>query len=222
MREQDLDQRPGAGGVAAGASGGVPVGLVRGGERPAGLGLRQRGRAGQPAGFGLEHLEVVIQGQDLDVASDRPFVAGDQLRRRRRSRPCGRRAGPAAGARRSGPGRSRSTAAPTPGPGCRPALRSSRAGSNASAGNGISVARLDGERGADRDRPAGDHPVVVEQVAGGDQLVQLRQRGDLRDRDEVAAAEPADLALDAALLVRARRCRGGRRTSRTRSGCAAR
>ena len=38
-------------------------------------------------------------------------------------------------------------------------------------------------------------------VAGGDQLVELGHRGDLSGRDEVAAAEPADLTLDAALLV---------------------
>jgi hypothetical protein len=55
----------------------------------------------------------------------------------------------------------------------------------------------------DGDRSAGDHPGVVEQVAGGDQLVQLGQRHDPGDGDKVAAAEPADLALDAALLMRA-------------------
>ena len=63
--------------------------------------------------------------------------------------------------------------------------------------------QLGGERGADRDRPAGDHPGLVKQVTGRDQRVQLGQRRDVRDRDEVTAPEPADLALDAALLVRA-------------------
>ncbi len=51
---------------------------MRGGEHAAGFGLCQGGRAGQAAGFGLEDLEVVIQAQDLDVASDRPFVLGHQ------------------------------------------------------------------------------------------------------------------------------------------------
>ena len=53
------------------------------------------------------------------------------------------------------------------------------------------------------DRPAGDHPAVIDDVACGDQLVQRRQRRDRGDGDQVAAAEPADLAFDPALLVRA-------------------
>lgn len=63
-----------------------------------------------------------------------------------------------------------------------------------------------GERGFDRDGPAGDH-TVIQGVAGSEQFVQRRQGGDFRDRDrdEVASAEAADLALDPALLVRALR-----------------
>ena len=78
MRQQDRDQGAGPGGVAAGPAGGVPVGLVRGGEHTAGFRLCQGGRSGQRTGLGLEDLEVVIQSQDLDVTSDRPFVAGDK------------------------------------------------------------------------------------------------------------------------------------------------
>ena len=44
---------------------------------------------------------------------------------------------------------------------------------------------------------------VVEVVGQRHQPVQLGEARDIRHRDEVAAAEPADLALDAALLVRA-------------------
>ena len=51
---------------------------MRGGEHAAGFRLGQRGRPGQRTGLGLEDLEVVIQHQDLDVPSDRPFVAGDK------------------------------------------------------------------------------------------------------------------------------------------------
>ena len=39
--------------------------------------------------------------------------------------------------------------------------------------------------------------------AGADQLVQRGQRRDRGDRDQVAAAEPADLAFHTAFLVRA-------------------
>jgi hypothetical protein len=45
MCEQDLDQRSGARGVATLPTGGVPVPLMGLGERAAGLGLGQRGRA---------------------------------------------------------------------------------------------------------------------------------------------------------------------------------
>ena len=61
---------------------------------------------------------------------------------------------------------------------------------------------LQGERGTDGDRAASDHPIVVEQVGGGDQIIQLCQRGDRGDRDEMAPSEAADLALHAALLMR--------------------
>ncbi len=63
--------------------------------------------------------------------------------------------------------------------------------------------QLGGERGGDDDRPAGDHPVVVGKIGGSDQLIQPGQRGDPRNRHQVTATEPADLTLDAALLMRA-------------------
>jgi hypothetical protein len=51
--------------------------------------------------------------------------------------------------------------------------------------------------------PTGDHPGVVEQITGRDVPVQLGQRGHGRNRDQVPAAEPADLTLHAAFLMRA-------------------
>jgi hypothetical protein len=62
--------------------------------------------------------------------------------------------------------------------------------------------QFSGEGHGDSRGSSGDHAGVVEQIAGGDQRVQLGQRGDGRDRDEVPAAEAADLALDPAFLVR--------------------
>ena len=48
---------------------------------------------------------------------------------------------------------------------------------------------------------AGDHAVVISDVSGADQVVEPGHRRDGRDGHEMASAEPADLALDAALLV---------------------
>jgi hypothetical protein len=61
--------------------------------------------------------------------------------------------------------------------------------------------RLGGERDPDRDRAPGDHPIIVDLVAGGNQIVELRERCDARHRDQMASAEPADLAFHTALLV---------------------
>ena len=44
---------------------------------------------------------------------------------------------------------------------------------------------------------------VIEQIPGRDETVQLRQRGDLGHRDQVAAAEPADLSFHPAFLMSA-------------------
>ena len=67
----------------------------------------------------------------------------------------------------------------------------------------------------------GSPPGIVGHVSGRHRLVQRREGLDARDWGEVSASEPADLALDPALLCALLRCRAGRRTSRSRSGCAA-
>ena len=59
------------------------------------------------------------------------------------------------------------------------------------------------ERLADRARVPGDPAREVGLAAGEQPGVQLGKAPDGRDGDEVAATEPADLALDAALLMRA-------------------
>ncbi|WP_248580894.1 hypothetical protein [Nocardioides sp. InS609-2] len=60
---------------------------------------------------------------------------------------------------------------------------------------------LGGERGTDCARAAGDDPVVISDIAGCDQSGEFDQRRDLRWRDQMAAAEPADLAFHTTLLV---------------------
>ena len=80
VREQHLDQRPGAGRVAVLAAGGVPVPLVGGGEGPGRPGLGQRGRAGQRAGLARQDFQVMVQEQDLGVLAGRPLMPGHDPR----------------------------------------------------------------------------------------------------------------------------------------------
>jgi len=75
--EEHVDQPAGAAGVALRRAGGVPVGLVGGGEHPEPAGLDQGRRTGQGTRLGLQDLQVVIQGQDVEELADCPLVAGD-------------------------------------------------------------------------------------------------------------------------------------------------
>ena len=178
---------------------------------------------GRAPGLIAQHLQVVVQHQRLATLGRR---AGHGRRRRggrrapRRSR---RRAGPRRGGRRNAPAPSRSI--------CRTHTRD--LASTRGVSSSVDVERLDRQRlqastlrrrSAHRRvnaRPAIMAPIVGD-VAGGDELVELGERADVRDGDEMAATEPADLALHAALLMGARRRRADRRTSRTRSASAAR
>ena len=65
----------------------------------------------------------------------------------------------------------------------------------------VSNASFDGEVLADGVRPGTDATGVVSGVPFVDHGVELLERAHLRDRDEVVAAEPADLTFDAALLM---------------------
>jgi hypothetical protein len=60
-----------------------------------------------------------------------------------------------------------------------------------------------GERFADRPATTGDLPSEIPLAAAQQPRVQLGEAAHRRDRDEVPAAEPADLALDPTLLMRA-------------------
>ena len=76
VREEHLDERAGSFAVAHHASGGVPILLVRRGERTARLRLHQGGGTRQSTWFDRQHLEVVVQDQNLDEPADRPLVPG--------------------------------------------------------------------------------------------------------------------------------------------------
>jgi hypothetical protein len=68
---------------------------------------------------------------------------------------------------------------------------------------------LDPERFPDRLRAAADAPAEVGEATVLEQIVELAQRRHLRDRDEVRSPVAADLAFDAALLMRARAAGAG-------------
>jgi hypothetical protein len=55
--------------------------------------------------------------------------------------------------------------------------------------------------------PGEDPAIKIAFAAGADQRVELTERRHVWDRDQMVAAEAADLALDAALLVRALQAR---------------
>ena len=102
--QQDLDQPPGSRGVTLRGAGRVPVGLMAGGEHTAAPRLGQGGGSGQRAGLGLEDLEVVIQGQDVDEPPDSPVVAGDDRRTVEDLDRCRAEAHGQPATRRTGPG----------------------------------------------------------------------------------------------------------------------
>ena len=201
VTEQDLDQRPGAGGVTELAAGSVPVALMAGRERAHGAGLSQRRRSGQRAGLVPQHVQVVVQDQYLGVLPGGPFMRGDGPRPveglHRPSRQPHRHPPPGI------PGRHGVVVLPhaDPGPAIHPRGQQPRRVEHLP-GQRQHRRLLGRERRRDSDRPAGDHPPVVENVSRGDQLVQSGQRDHRRDRHQVTAAEPADLTLDAAFLMR--------------------
>ncbi|XNR94055.1 hypothetical protein NRF20_41090 [Streptomyces sp. R-74717] len=202
MQEQDLDQHPGA----------VPVpGLVlgRGPERLMDLrepalraGLREPGSAGERARLDQQDLQVVIQDVVVGVTARQarvarhhlaavehpqlvppqldPHLGPDELRRHR----------VVALAHRD------------------PAVASDLGCQVDAAVEVVPRQRAEAvalslEAEPDRGRPTVDVPGVLRDVDRSQALVQLRQRIDLRRRDQVLPAEPSALVLHAALLMRA-------------------
>ena len=75
MREEDFDQRPGAGLVAVAAPYGVPESLMGLGERPCLSCLDQGSRSQHRTGFVGQDLEIMVQGQRFGAFVQRPWVA---------------------------------------------------------------------------------------------------------------------------------------------------
>ena len=82
VQQEDLDQRPGAGGVAVRLAGGGPPGVMHGGELPGGAGLLQRGRPGQRAGLAAgagSAVQMCCAALDTCRRTAMPITAPPQL-----------------------------------------------------------------------------------------------------------------------------------------------
>jgi hypothetical protein len=188
--------------ASEGAAGGVPEPLMGRGERAVRAGGDPRGGPGQRAGLASEDLQVVVQGQVLGALVQRPVVGRDELAVGEGDDRPG--AEPGGHPPADQPYRDRVVRLPHADPG----LRVDPAGQR---GRGVEVVvrqrvqrgPLDLEHGPDRLRAGLDPAGVVRRVGRRRHLVQRGQRPHVRDRGQVPAPEPADLALDPALLMRA-------------------
>jgi hypothetical protein len=199
--QQDLDQRPGASCVAVAAPAGGPERVVGGRERALLAGLRERGGAWQRAGLADQDLQAVVQHQGLAALGDRTLVAGDH-------RPAGadlHHAGaqPHVDPPARKPGRNRvvvlthADARLVVDPmGQQHPGRVERL-SRQRQQVGLLCLKVLTHGAAAMTDPAD----VIGGVGGLKVLVELTDRGDHQDGDQVLAAEPATLALDPALLV---------------------
>ena len=227
MQQQHLDQRPGAGAspwrarAAAQNASWVAV------NRPA-RGLGQRGRPGQRPGFAQQDLQVVVQlegsprgehpgmGRDPGRAVEAP--AGAARERDPHPRP-------------DQPGRHRVADLADHDLGVAIDPRGQRQrGVEPSAGNGASSGASTA-KAAHRPAPSMCRSSSARSAATSRALSSASGVVDLRDRDQMGAAEPATVALDPALLVRPRDTgqavervepvvRPEHPSARTRRGCA--
>ena len=204
VQQQHLDQRPGPGAVTVPGPRCGPERLMDAGEHPGRTGLGQRCRAGQRAGLADQDLQVVIQLQVLIPGRDQPRVDRGQPRAVQDAQLVRRQHHPDPGTDQ--PGRYRITAFPHADPGIPVHPRPQhRRGLERLGRQRQQQAPLRGEVLPDRGRPASDMAGILGGVRLGQPGVKLRQRTGPRHRHEPAAAEPADLPLDPALLMRALR-----------------
>ena len=171
-------------------------------EASGGSRLRKGGRSRHRAGLDLEHLEVVVEGEDIPPPADRPFVGGDELRSVEELD----------GLRTEEDGhlppgesdRDRVAALADTDPCLRvhPVLRAEPHVEGLS-GERPQFGPLDGEVLADAHRAPEDVAVIVGLVARFAELVQLRKGLDPGHRDEASSSKASHLAFHAALLVRA-------------------
>jgi hypothetical protein len=200
VQQQHVDERPGAGRVAQAAARPGPEPLVGGCEHTGGSGAGQRGGARQSAGLLRQDLQVVIEREDL-VALQSTRMCGDGLGAVEDLDALG--AHTHVQAAPDVAGGDRVVGAPHRHPGLAVhAMRADRGVVERLGRQGPQGVGLQREVPADGDPAAGDVAAVIDPSGGQEQLVELDHRPHVRDRHQMAAPEPAHLALHAALLVR--------------------
>lgn len=200
VQQQDLDQSPGAVPLAVNLAGLGPPGIMNRGELARGPGLFQGCGTGEGARLADEGFEIVVQVQAAAALRDQPLVTGHldipvvnhQVRGMQDdSHPLADQAG-------------RDRVAVGPDGDLAIAVdpwREQPTGLERLLRQRHQQRLLDGEVLVDSPRPRTDPPVPVVQIPLVDELVQLGERVDFRDRREVVPAEVADHPFDAALLV---------------------
>ena len=200
VEQQHPDEGPGAVLVAELLPGPVPEALVDRGEGAGLPGSDQRAGPGQGPGLDAEDLQVVVEVEYLGPFAERPGVPGDDARPVHGQNGVGPEAhvDPAAGvADRDGV---EGLADTHPGLGVDPAGEV-ELHLEGLVRQGQQLRLLGREVLGHSEAPGLDVAEVVPLVASGHQLVQHLHGGDVGDRDEVAPAEPPDLAFHATLLV---------------------
>ncbi len=203
MEEEDLDERSCPGGIAKAAPRSPPEPLVGLRERTRRAGLGERDGARERAGLAGEQLKIVVEDEELAALAQAPLVAGDELLPvEDRDRPgAATDVDPPAGEAH----RDRVARASHPDPGLAIDERPERdRGVERLRRQWPQMRQLGLGHRADRREAALDMARFVGRIRPCEQLV---EPGEIRDpwhRHEVPAAEAADLAFDAALLVGAR------------------
>ena len=210
VQEQHVAERAGPCLVAVVTAGEVPELLMFGPEPARVARLRERSRRGQGSGATPQHFEVVVQIEDLLAAVHAPAMRRDHV---------------AVNGHRDGLGaeldrdpladvtdRHRVEALPNTDPRFRVdpgrEARDRREPLRRQRPQRWFLELGKADHTIARARPAAsDPPLLIRGVAFREVVVELRERAELRDRRQIAATVAADVALHAALLVRARNAR---------------
>ena len=200
MEQEHVDQRLDPGHIAAGLAGRGPERVVGRGECSGGAGLREGGGAGERAGLVPQHFEVVVQLDPGHATGAEARVGGEDgaaLEHDHARGPQGHADALADEVRGDGV----LDHADGDQGGAVDAGVEDQAGVEVVGRQRCQVGQLGVVVLPDRVGVAGDAADVVVVLPGADLVVEFVQGGDFGHGGEVVAAEPSDLALDAAFLV---------------------
>jgi hypothetical protein len=200
MGQQHLDQGPGPGLVAQLSSGGGPESFVGIGERTRGPSGPEGRGPGQSTGLVVQHLEVVIEAQPFSPFAHSPFVTRHHPPLLTGFDVLGPQKDIDAPSNEAGRDRIEALAHTDPGLVVDPWVE----GQHHLEGFGwqrTKGGQFVGELGADTVDVAEDVAAVVGDIGQGNQLVQLAQGLDLRQRDQVAPTEATNFSLHTSLFM---------------------